>query len=471
MSEKHTIVTSGYFSGAPQESKRAFFERLDAALKPRGYRLLLLNLSTSPLETSCAHESVPQFVEIAEYLRIGGLFSDGGTERARLAASILAEGSGVSMGAAAAKVRLFREHVERLIARKRPVAFVLWHQFNAMHYSLPELLQARSVPRVFAEYGLLPGTVAFDGLGQMALSWVTTANEPHLSDADLDTADRFLAHLREARPMRRATDARGPLPEKLLAARDGGKRIVFYAGQNDFATGMLPESLPEANTHSPHFRDTRDALEALLSASERGNLVVLFKPHPLDKSSFSDIENVHPETLHLTRDSDIHECIHAADATATILSQVGYLAAMHEKPVVLLGRIPMSGKGCAYEIATRDELDDVVSDALNRDDFEAKQTAWKKHVAHVMRDYLFPMGDDAAPYFQTSAEDAAALLVELAKGELPPHAFGPSPMPSTDTVKPQVPRDSAAKFAYAALSAMSPAIRAYTRMRSKRRGN
>src|SRR5262249_55082657 len=130
-----------------------------------------------------------------------------------------------------------------------------------------------------------------------------------------------------------------------LPAR-AGRRLVFYAGINDWQSGVLPV---DGNTmlHSPHYADTIDALDHLLEAAEAGDFSVLFKPHPnLHPKNFAA---AHPRLI-VARESNSVECIRHADVTATILSSLAYIALCHAKPAVLLGRNTLSGTGAAYEL-------------------------------------------------------------------------------------------------------------------------
>jgi hypothetical protein len=458
MSEHDSIVVSGHFSGSPQRGKLQWFERLDAALRPRGCRLLLLNLSSQPLETTCAAESIPLGVEIGEHLRLGGLLGGAPTAATGHAASILAEPEGLTAEPAVAKVRLFRGCVEDVLRRHRPRAAVLWHQFNAWHYSLPEVLAAHGVPFAYAEYGALPGTMAFDRDGQMALSAVAKAGPESYAEVsadDLERADRALEHLRAARTMRRATDARSPLPDDFAEARRDGRRAIFYAGQNDYASGMLPESLPEAKEHSPFFRDTGDALEELLRIAEAEGFAVLFKPHPLDRRDFAAIAERHRGALFLTRDADVYECIAQTDATATILSQVSYLAALLGKPVALLGRNPMSNKGCAHEAGSRAGVRDTLNAALNGEAADAQRDAFRRHAAALLRDELYPADDAMAGYFSDERRTAADFLLGFAKE-------------GGDSARLSPILDRRAWRAYRAVRALDLGIRGYTRLRGRR---
>ena len=55
----------------------------------------------------------------------------------------------------------------------------------------------------------------------------------------------------------------------------------------------------------------------------------------------------YPDRVDFVTGANIFDCMEQADVTTTIVSQVSYLALIHDRTSLLLGRKQLSGKGCA----------------------------------------------------------------------------------------------------------------------------
>ena len=418
-----TILVSSYLSAHEGKVKLRYFERLDAALRDQGYRLFLLNTQSKRIETHCDAASLPLFIEHGHHLRLERFVSPDILSSAVLqAASIDSEERQRNMAGDAVRVLFYRAYLRSLVRATKPVLCVFWHQFNSLHYSMPNFCEQLRVPSLYMEYGLLPGTISFDQEGQMAESWIARRNEEFLAlpvgEADLDQATALLERLRADRCVRKPSAAAPPLDGVLRRLRASGRTIIFYAGQNDHKSGMVPRTLPNANLHSPFFESTVDALQELGKFAEERNAHVLFKPHPLVQVNPSDIDLPNPDRIDFVPGADIFECMDAAKVVVTILSQVSYMALIYDRPCVLLGRNQLSGKGCVYELGAREGLGEAVTDAMNFGLMEEQRAAWLHHAAQLCRHALFAFDEATEKDVGRGPEEAAAFLIDHAK-ELP----------------------------------------------------
>ena len=95
---------------------------------------------------------------------------------------------------------------------------------------------------------------------------------------------------------------------------------------------------------------------------------------------------------------------------ATIHSQTAYLALIREKAVVLMGRMPHSGKECAYELQNSAQLSEVLARAIKSGFTEEQRMAWYKHVAQLWKYALFSFYPEFDKMFNRGPDKAALWL-------------------------------------------------------------
>ncbi|HIA46946.1 MAG TPA: hypothetical protein EYN96_03000 [Candidatus Hydrogenedentes bacterium] len=416
------IIVSSHFSGDGQERKRAFFERLDACLQPAGYRLLLANVGRLPAKTTLQMDTGPKYitidqsVSVRDFLRIEDL-----PPEIIMAGAVEAETRQTGLVEATFRLTLFSAYMKRLMENSKPVLCVMWHQFNGNHHTLTRLCHEMQIPYLYVEYGALPGTLCFDEDGQMAESWVAQCSDDFLAlpvdESDLARAQTFLDYLRGEKKSGKPQGATVSIQDVIERARNQNRKIIFYAGQNDWAAGMLPRALPEARTHSHIYTDTLDALDHLSQLAEENDWQILFKPHPLVQDRHKAFEVAYPDRVNLVLGADILACVEAADVVTTIVSQVSYLALIHERPCVMLGRNQLRNKGCTGQPATRDEVGQKISDAL-RDGFHTKaRERWLKHIAQMCKYYFFAFDKEVEAIIDRNIQEAADYLVASAEAQ------------------------------------------------------
>jgi len=423
---------SGYFSGDGQERKLAYFERLDRALHPLGFELVLFNLAPHPIDTSCRHRSMDHVVPYSYFLgRVGAIDPVALIEPLREAAALEAADLDRAPSQAARKIAYFWRHANRIVHEVEPVLGILWHQFNSQHYALAELYRQLGVPVRFVEYGVLPGTISIDAEGQMAESWVARDSarfrELPVDETLAERVEAYLDTCRVERRTRKPQTTRPGIVERIRAVRERGARVILYAGENVTRTGIFPRGYPRATVHSPHFTDTSDALTALCAVASKRGWHVVFKPHPMAGRVVPEPDD--SEVFTLAEGADIFDLIGACDVGTTLVSQACYLLLLHEKPCVLMGRGPLSEKGAAYDLRSREELEETFARALDNGFTSPQRAAWRRHAAQLCEHYLFAMDPDAEEAFGRGPHVAAETIAEVCLERFPGDARHPEPFP------------------------------------------
>lgn len=417
-----TILISGFFSGDGQRKKLEYFEKLDSFLRERGFRIFLFDWGPEKIESACANIMLPRFILTGQKIDGARFFEESAlAEDVRHAASIEATIRACPLVNAGVKALYFRAYLRDLFLEHEPALCILWHQFNTFNYTAAHLCDEIGIPYVYAEYGTLPGTVCFERDGQMAESWVAKETDRFLElsvdDADLAAAERYLAYARQSKISRKDQAFDVDIDEVMKPSREAGRRVVFYAGLNDPATGVQPRSLPASTRHSPFFEDTHDALRHLSVLAEQNDWQILFKPHPILQGRVNYDDLPFPERVRNVVGANLFDCIEKTDVTVTIVSQVSYMALIHNRPVVLLGCTQLSGKGCLYEPRAIDETGATLEEALAHGFSSEQRRAWLRHVAQSLRYYLFVFDEEVSDYSFRGYEQAAEYLLECVNRE------------------------------------------------------
>lgn len=287
----------------------------------------------------------------------------------------------------------FRDYVEKIIKETNPAAVLLWNQFFPLHSILVKVCRKNRIPIIFCESGVLPGTIAFEDPGQMGESFPATKWEQFkqldIDGFEYDYAIKVRNYLYESKLNRWAQygvynklqieEAK----QKLLE----GRPIIFYAGQNDYESGIKPYTDDTANYHSPIFTGSYEAAVFLAEISAKNKWNFIYKRHPMMKAKRAT--EILPDNVINYDELDIHDIIDLADVTITILSQTAYIALIRKKPVVMLGYNQLRGKECTYEAFQIDMIEKAINDAINCGYTDMQEKSFIKHIAQLNKYYLY----------------------------------------------------------------------------------
>lgn len=409
LTSAHKILLFAGIGGEPSAEKRHYLFRLHDELRSLGCDFRQFDLAGALEDSRHAVTPLRPAGAPEEALRIHPVF----LQAVRWHAAMRAE----SLEAAAQHLGAYLCECLLAIARHQPDCCILWNQFTPLNHVLAHCCRNQGIGVVYGHLGLLPGTVVFEQGGQMGESWVARNSEAFLrlpcDESDLIRAGDYLDAARDGQWIRKPQGEAGALNDALAAHPFGGKKRLFYAGQNDFASGILPEDLPNARLHSPAFHDSEEALRFLAEVAEERDLLVIFKPHPSMKTPAADAGAWQANRVLTVPGANVFACMEAADLTITILSQVAYQALIQERPVLLLGCMQLNGKGCAYEARDRDRIRPEIDRALREGFTPAQRAAWRKHAAQLIRHYLFPLNGEMETLTGKSVKAAAEFLVSL----------------------------------------------------------
>ena len=291
---------------------------------------------------------------------------------------------------ASALVYFYYRMYQTLLEVVQPRFMVIWSQFPALHQVCAQVCQEQGVKVLYMEYGSLPGTFALDSYGQMGESWPAVKYEDFLAlpvdDQQLYKTREVLDYLKKSKINRNVqpeNDELTQLKEKLQP----GKPLVLFAGQSDFDSGFYPYSDHVRKFHSPIFPYSWTAMKYLAEIAKENDWELIFKPHP--QMSRQTLQRRMPANVHLVTSVDLNELIDMVDLVVTIVSQTSYITLIRERPIVMLGYNQLRGKGCVYEAFEKDDIQTVISAAIENRYTPAQREAFIRHTAQMLSYSLY----------------------------------------------------------------------------------
>lgn len=307
-------------------------------------------------------------------------------------------------------MNLYKAYIQQELEEFDPKLVFIWHQFTSYHYIIENWCKQREIPIIYGENGVLPLSWCFEFGGQMGESWIAArpaqfASQP-IDDDDRALAVRYIDYAIEHRLNRKG--AGKSLEEVGLAERLAAneKPVLLYAGINDEKTGVRPFSILRTQKHSPAYKSTEEGLAAVVAAAEANDWLVLYKQHP----SRVGKDPVPPDTDHLLTvdgEVDLLELMARCDVVLTLVSQTAYMALLHDKPCVLMGRMQLSGSGLVHDAVEREQLEDKIKQALDTGFTARDNDALRDHVARLLKYYVVHNEFEKSDLFKYDLSDVA----------------------------------------------------------------
>ncbi|KUP93558.1 capsular polysaccharide export protein, LipB/KpsS family [Tritonibacter horizontis] len=321
---------------------------------------------------------------------------------------------------------MYREYIEQELERFAPDLVILWHQFNAYHYAIADWCQRTGVPVMFGENGVLPGSWCFEFKGQMAESWI--AQQPDvfkalpITQSDREHAASYLRQTITARTNRKGQGLSLHEVGQAAALSEDQRPKLIYAGVNDFKTGLQPFTKRRTLKHTGDFVSTEIGLEALLPLARKNDWHILYKAHPSIKHASPGLEHYSDCLTVIDKRVDLIDLLDQADALVTIVSQSAYMALIHDTPVVLMGRMQLTGSGLVEEAPYRAELERAIQTALADKGKETRPDMLRDHVARLMKYYVIAPDYDQPGMFRYDLSDVASTVLAAIQGQKNQHA-------------------------------------------------
>lgn len=285
-------------------------------------------------------------------------------------------------------------YAQEILSIVRPKCVLLWNKYNPWHLILDGVCKQKKIPVVYMESGLLPGTYLFETTGQMGGSYPARNPEKFralpVTDEEIETAKKIKEGLYKNK-LNRWSIADASVydtseKDRVAELLDKSRPTILYAGQNDFESGLFPYTEETKRIHSPVFGSSDEAAVFLGKLAKKNHWNMIYKRHPMMQGR---AEVTLPDHIIVSNKMDIHDAIDIADLTITILSQTSYVALIRNKPALMLGYHQLCGMGCSYEAYRREDIEEIMREALSKGFTKEMQKAFQIHIAQLCRFYLY----------------------------------------------------------------------------------
>jgi hypothetical protein len=207
-----------------------------------------------------------------------------------------------------------------------------------------------------------------------------------VSEKDLYHANRIWDYLYKSKLNRNVQ----PDNNELISIREKinpNWPTIFYAGQNDFESGMQPYTENSRKFHSPCFQTSIEAAIYLGNLAKKNKWNFIFKLHPLMRQFISS-EQYMPNNVIRVDNININDIVEIADLNITILSTVSYVSLIRKKATLMLGYIQLKDKGCTYQAFEKENIEQIINIALKEGFTKNQSDAFCLHIAQLVKYYL-----------------------------------------------------------------------------------
>ncbi len=281
--------------------------------------------------------------------------------------------------------------IEKMLLSFRPKGVIILCSFPTSHRILAVLCKKQGIPVIYTHKGALPKTWALEIGGEMGESLPAVYSDvfkmlPVNAD-EMEEAKDVWKYLNESR-INRKIQPQNNWKSRVCYRIKKNRPIIFYAGLNDTQSGLAYYGENARIYHSPMFSSSMEAVPFLADLAKKNDWNLLYKPHPMYRPT-EEQKNSFPDNVIYVDAADINDVIDFSDVTITILSSTAYVALIRKKPVVMLGYNQLRRKDCTYEAFTKDNIDFAISSAINEGFSQKQQDAFTKHIAQLLKYYLY----------------------------------------------------------------------------------
>ena len=282
------------------------------------------------------------------------------------------------------------QYVINVLDILQPETIIAYPLLMVQHRILEEVCIEKGIPLISTHQGIIPGTLVFDIGGEMGKSlpavYFSKFRELSVEKEELEYSKKVWDYLYTSK-LNRKIQQQNDCVEYVLRNIDKKRPIIMFAGQYDANSNMVPYTDETKEYHSPIFHTSIEAGIYMAELCNKNGWNFVYKPHPMN-TKFEDKGQLPDNTIYVEF-GNINDLIDTSDVVVTILSQTNYVALIRHKPVVMLGYNQTRGKGCTYEAFEKNRIQSAVKEALENGFTKEQEEAFLKHIAQVLKYYLF----------------------------------------------------------------------------------
>jgi hypothetical protein len=303
------------------------------------------------------------------------------------------------------------DFIHRLLDALQPAAVLSWQGANPLSRMVRELCLSRDIPWWATERGWIKGTLMFDLCDNNALSEVNRSLITQRTMATFRPSDELV---REIRQRVSANSSAARYPESKSAAKTTVREQLGLS-PNTPIWALFNHGEPHVNALSPRVRcahlmdatSLQKCLSQLSAALHARGVALLVREHPFNRTNgralnLTGLSNVY------AHEGDLDELISDADVGLFTLSTLQFEWALRGKPLGLLCRGMLSGKGMAPQWGEHTSANEFVNDCLDTRKWEHRHVEIERRIAYLYESQLI---DLSPARLQDSTQEIADLLV------------------------------------------------------------
>lgn len=276
----------------------------------------------------------------------------------------------------------------------RPDLTCVWGFLSPWGKMITALCKWKGIPICSLEWGILPGTVAFDFCGHMGESWVSKYsaffNSLDINEKDLSVARDYLGIATNGQLSRNEpTELDLAVKKRIMQLKEKGKKLILFIGTNSAHSGNTLANEERANIHAPHFKNDEEIYADLnCIIKNHPDWILIYKPHPIEITRGLKVE-IDETTTMLIAQGSLEKVIELCDVSVTLVSQGAYVSLIGGRPCVVLGRIQINDSGAVYTIDNKEEFEKKLQQAIDVGYTDLMKESFLKHVARALKYYVF----------------------------------------------------------------------------------
>lgn len=304
---------------------------------------------------------------------------------------------------------------QKILSDEAVDVVIVWNPHAGNHLLLKELCRIYDISFLGIEGGLVPGTVELDNGGHQADGAIQRNilkfQSLEVSEKEVELADDYLRYVKSNRISKKEQSKSGVS----LASLKRAMPIVFLAGVDQRATGILSSYEGEKNLFSPFYLREKDLFKDLIDIARTEGYQVVYKPHPNSKflpTEYLEFDFELEDHLVL-RDADLFDLIDASDLMVTIGSTVSIHSILQDKPVVLAGVNAFRGTGICHDLVAQADLSTLLKKAFERHDFDKQKRRLVEFTARSMKYYSSPYSKYCEEFYGNAGEMLANRVKQI----------------------------------------------------------
>jgi len=364
---------------------------INEALEERGFKLLLLSNNISD-ELKCAVIQIP--FSLKDYSSFQMDYSDHSFNPNLLVIDAeFNEDKNPDYKVYELGLKKCYSFARKIASEFKPAFAFLWSGTVPQSIIFKQVFSEYFIPTFFVERGLLPESLIFDELGNGACSALKKKIDLRFAPKNFEEVynevrSYFFTNKIDKHEQPDYLSSSEFLKQQNLE----GKTIITFLGQWDVASGVNSTSDFQSYMNSPYFSSTKEAFVHLTKAvALKENYFLIFKPHPFDNIKYS---NPDESKILIDKKINIRTLIEAADVIAVMSTTVQYEALLYDKPIIVLGNSYLQGHNIGYTIYSKEDLPDIIEQAIKQVCFEDKLENAKKFLSLICTEYLVSVNNE-----------------------------------------------------------------------------